>query len=83
MTASIFVLVCGSFASAQFFPGRITGTVRDGQGAAVPGATIKLSNPATGQERKLASDQNGEFNFPQLPLVNFQLTVSKEAFAPR
>jgi hypothetical protein len=81
MASSIFVLaLCGSFASAQFFPGRITGTVRDGQGAAVPGATIKLSNPATGQERTLASDQNGEFNFPELPLGTFQLTVSKEGF---
>ena len=46
----------------------------------MPGATIKLSNPATGQERTLASDQNGEFNFPELPLGTFQLTVSKEGF---
>jgi hypothetical protein len=81
ITSSIVVFaLCGSFAAAQFFPGRITGTVRDVQGAAVPGATIKLSNPATGQERTLASDQNGEFNFPELPLGTFRLTVSKEGF---
>ncbi len=81
ITSSIVVLaLCGSFAAAQLFPGRITGTVRDTQGAAVPGATIKLSNPATGQERTLASDQNGEFNFPELPLGTFRLTVSKEGF---
>ena len=75
-----FLALCGSFAAAQFFPGRITGTVRDAQGAAVPGATIKLSNPATGQERTLASDQNGEFNFPELPLGTFRLAVTKEGF---
>ncbi len=81
LTSSIVVLaLCGSFAAAQLFPGRITGTVRDAQGAAVPGATIKLSNPATGQERSLASDQNGEFNFPELPLGTFRLTVSKAGF---
>ncbi len=81
ITSSIVVLaLCGSFAAAQLFPGRITGTVRDTQGAAVPGATFKLSNPATGQERTLTSDQNGEFNFPELPLGTFRLTVSKEGF---
>ncbi len=81
ITSSIVVVaLCASFAAAQFFPGRITGTVRDAQGAAVPGASIKLSNPATGQERTLASDQNGEFNFPELPLGTFRLTVSKEGF---
>ena len=81
ITSSIaFLALCGSFAAAQFFPGRITGTVRDAQGAAVAGATIKLSNPATGQERTLASDPNGEFNFPELPLGTFRLTVSKEGF---
>ncbi|MFZ3265065.1 MAG: carboxypeptidase-like regulatory domain-containing protein [Terriglobales bacterium] len=81
VTSGIVVrALCGSFAAAQLFPGRITGTVRDAQGPAVPGATIKLSNPATGQERTLASDQNGEFNFPELPLGTFRLTVSKAGF---
>jgi hypothetical protein len=74
------LLFSGSFAWAQLFPGRITGVVRDGQGAAVAGATVKLVNPATGQERTIASDANGEFNFPQLPLGSFQLTVTKEGF---
>lgn len=81
ITSSIVVLAfVGSFASAQLFPGRITGTVHDSQGAAVPGATIKLSNPSIGQERTLVSDQNGEFNFPELPLGTFQLTVIKAGF---
>ena len=74
------LLFSGSFALAQLFPGRITGVVRDAQGAAVAGATVKLVNPATGQERTIASDANGEFNFPQLPLGSFQLTVTKEGF---
>ena len=73
-------LVCGSIAEAQLFPGRITGVVHDAQGAVVSGATVKLSNPATGQERTIVSDANGEFNFPQLPLGTFQLTVTKEGF---
>src|SRR5215469_11785115 len=73
-------LWCGCVAEAQLFPGRITGVVRDAQAAVVAGATVHLSNPATGQERTIVSDANGEFNFPQLPLGTFQLAVTKEGF---
>lgn len=65
---------------AQLFPGRIAGTVRDSQDAAVPGATVKLSNPSTGLERTAISDENGEFNFPELSLGSYCLTVSKTGF---
>ena len=51
VNATRFILVMfliytggGSIAVAQFFPGRVTGSVRDAQGAAVAGATVKLSN---------------------------------------
>lgn len=76
----LLLLFSGSLASAQLFPGRITGVVHDSQGAAVAGANVKLVNPATGQERTIASGASGEFNFPQLPLGTFQLTVTKEGF---
>src|ERR1700754_1497099 len=66
--------------SAQIFPGRITGTVTDSQGAAVAGATIKLSNPATGFERVVVTGENGDFNFAELALGTYQLTISKENF---
>ncbi len=65
---------------AQLFPGRITGTVRDAQGAVIPGATVKLSNPTTGLERTVTTDDTGNFNFPELALGTFRLTVSKEGF---
>lgn len=65
---------------AQFFPGRITGTVRDVQGAVIAGATVKLSNPTTGLERTVTTDDTGNFNFPELALGSFRLTISKEGF---
>src|SRR5215470_12610251 len=79
-TIVMFLLVSSLLATAQLFPGRITGTVRDVQGAAITGAAVKLSNPATGRDRSLVTDQNGEFNFPELSLGSFELTVSKEGF---
>ncbi len=81
VSAVVFVVLAfGLFAVAQLFPGRVTGTVRDTQGAAVAGAAIKLTNPATGQERTVNCDANGDFNFPELPLGSLRLTVSKEGF---
>jgi hypothetical protein len=74
------VLFGSTQVSAQIFPGRITGTVTDSQGAAVPGATVKLTNPSTGLERVVVSGENGDFNFAELALGTYQLTVSKENF---
>ena len=74
------LLLCAGTASAQLFPGRITGAVRDAQGAAITGATVKLTNPSTGLERTEVTDQNGEFNFPQLALGSFSLTITKDGF---
>ncbi|MGA7905815.1 MAG: TonB-dependent receptor [Candidatus Sulfotelmatobacter sp.] len=76
----LFVFVGTLFSVAQLFPGRITGTVRDAQGAAVAEATVKLSNPATGLERTVVSNPNGEFNFPELAVGTYQLTVTKGGF---
>ena len=78
--AICLLLLCAGTASAQLFPGRITGAVRDAQGASIVGATVKLTNPATGLERTGTSDQNGEFNFPELALGNYTLTVTKDGF---
>ncbi len=65
---------------AQLFPGRITGVVRDAQGAVVPGATVKLSNPTTGLERTGTTDDTGNFHFLELPIGSFRLTITKEGF---
>jgi hypothetical protein len=77
---SLGLLFHAASVSAQIFPGRITGTVRDAQGSAVPAANVKLSNPSTGLERVVTTDENGDFNFPELALGTYQLTISKANF---
>ena len=81
LSAVIFLIVaCALPSPAQLSPGRITGVVRDTQGGAVAGATVQLSNPSTGLERTETADENGEFNFPELSLGTYRLTVSKSGF---
>lgn len=76
----VALLVSAGTASAQLFPGRVTGVVRDAQGATIPDATVKLTNPATGLERTVTTDAAGEFNFPELALGNYRLTITKSGF---
>jgi len=76
----LLVLSISWTASAQLFPGRITGAVHDAQGGSVPGATVKLLSPASGQERTVTSGENGEFNFDELSVGTFKLTITKDGF---
>lgn len=74
------VLVAAECALAQLFPGRITGTVRDSQGAVIVGAAVTLTGPEIGLQRSTVSDAAGYFNFSELPLSTFELKVEKEGF---
>jgi hypothetical protein len=76
----VILLASSGAAHAQIFPGQIRGTVRDTQGAVVPGALITLSAPATGLERKTTSDSGGNFSFVELPLGTFDVRISKGGF---
>ncbi|MGH9698536.1 MAG: TonB-dependent receptor domain-containing protein [Candidatus Acidiferrales bacterium] len=78
--AVLLVLFCAGTSAAQLFPGRVTGVVKDAQGAAIPAATLQLANPSTGFQRTVTADENGQFNFSELSLGDFRLTVSKSGF---
>jgi Carboxypeptidase regulatory-like domain/TonB dependent receptor len=78
--AMTIFLLASSAAHAQLYPGRVTGTVQDSSGAVVVGADVKLTSPDTGLERSSTTDASGVFNFPQLPLGTYRLTVVKQGF---
>jgi hypothetical protein len=60
----------------------IQGVVTDATGAVVPGATLTLTNPATGAKIVRTSDETGVFNFNALAAAGqvFQLEVEKTGF---
>src|SRR5690242_8166226 len=76
----LLLIAFAAGAIAQIFPGRVTGHVVDAQGAVIAGANVKLTNPATGLERSVTTDESGQFNFPELALGSYDLTVSKSGF---
>jgi len=76
----LFVLLGCGCALGQLFPGRITGTVRDIQGAVIVAAAVTLTGPQIGLERSTASDAAGYFTFAELPLSIYDLRVAKDGF---
>jgi len=58
----------------------ITGTVFDPSGAAVPNASINLTNPATGQVRQTVSNNDGIYLFANVGVGNFTLSATSSGF---
>lgn len=87
-TVSILVLV-GSFylllPQVTFAQGETTsaivGQVSDASGAAVPGATVTVTNTETALKRSARTDDSGRFNFPQLKPGTYTVKVEAEGFA--
>jgi hypothetical protein len=67
-------------ASAQAVSGTILGTVRDSTGAALPGATVTLTNTGTGFTRTVTADASGEFSAPVIPTGTYTATGEMGGF---
>src|ERR1700730_15762027 len=58
----------------------IIGQVSDTSSAAVPGATVTVTNKETGLKRSASTDESGRFNFPQLKPGAYSVKVEAEGF---
>jgi Carboxypeptidase regulatory-like domain len=66
---------------AQVDLGRVTGTVRDPQGAMVAGATVTVKNEKTGEERTATSNEEGFYLVTGLKASNYTIRVKSDKFA--
>jgi len=76
---AIGVLLLAAVAQAQYRTS-IQGVVTDLTGAVVPGATLTLTNPATGEKQVRTSDDSGVYNFNALAAARFRLEAVKDGF---
>ncbi len=67
-------------ALAQIGTGTIRGTVTDEQGAAIAGATVTLTNSATGATRTQTTNDAGTFAFTGVPAATYTLKVEATNF---
>jgi hypothetical protein len=75
----LLLALCPS-ARAQGTGGTLSGTVTDSAQHAVPGAEITILNNATGQARKLVSNERGYYSAANLPPGSYELKVSATGF---
>ncbi|MEZ5429239.1 MAG: TonB-dependent receptor [Pyrinomonadaceae bacterium] len=75
----VSVLLAGTI-SAQTGTSGIRGTVKDQQGAVIPGATVKITNPGTGFTRNVVTNDDGSYNFPGIPSGTYTIEVTASNF---
>ena len=68
--------------SAQTFRGGINGTVTDQSGAVVPAAAVTATNNGTGVSLNAITSSAGEYQFQDLPLATYTVSVTATGFKP-
>lgn len=81
----LVVFVCGlgpgAFLFGQGTNGSLTGQVTDPSGAAIPGATVNLTNVGTNYVQTAVTDASGIYQFKLVPPGNYSLSISANGFA--
>ena len=74
------LFLCASLAHAQAVTGNISGTVMDASGAVIAGASVVVTNTATGVSTAITSNDQGRYNAPDLTVGTYQVSGSKSGF---
>ena len=74
------LIMLPSAASAQTYRASVRGTVTDPNGAAIPGAEIRVTNRANGDTRVVSSDSGGEYAVTALDAGEYRMTVTATGF---
>lgn len=81
-TLLVFTILCLSAVAvlAQATGGRVSGTITDAAGSVVPNAAVNLKARATGQTLTTQSGETGSYNFPNVAVGDYDLTVEAAGF---
>jgi hypothetical protein len=82
LPALIFFIGALSVSAQGGNAGAVHLTVTDPSGAVIPGATVHLTNGASGVDRSGITDDTGQFAFPNVTFNNYQIAVAANGFAP-
>ena len=80
------LIVCALLLSAlsaygQNVNGSIVGTVSDSTNAAIPAATVTITDENTNVSRTAQTDASGYYSVPDLPPGTYKVTVQKDGFS--
>lgn len=81
LIGSLLVLIMSVAAAlGQTGTSGISGTVRDGNGAVVPGATVTAKSDATNVSQSQTTTDAGLFAFTSLPVGSYTITIERSGF---
>jgi Carboxypeptidase regulatory-like domain len=89
LTAAVAVCTALLFSNAAHAAGQqlavatLRGVVTDPQGAVVPGASVKVTNTATGATRETQTNSEGLYVLSNLPPGDYELRVEAKGFAAK
>jgi hypothetical protein len=75
----ILLAACATFAQV-ISTAQIRGTITDSSGAAIAGATVKLTQTSTGAVRTAVSAADGTYSMPDLPIGPYRMEVTQTGF---
>ena len=81
LTVVLALMVSAPAAFSQGSTGRLVGTVTDPGGAVIPGATVTVKDMQTGRELTTTASDDGNFNFPQLNVGTYTVTVTASGYS--
>ncbi|MGA3049788.1 MAG: TonB-dependent receptor [Terracidiphilus sp.] len=79
--AGLLIAVCGINARAQYEDGSLIGSIHDATGAAVPNATVTVTNVNTANVFKVTSNGSGDYEVPSLRVGVYNIEAAAPGFA--
>lgn len=81
MAVSAIALSVAGIAAAQVTTSAVRGQVSNDEGQAVAGATVTITDPATGLERSATTNQTGQYTIRNLPVSSgYMVTVTSSDY---
>jgi outer membrane receptor protein involved in Fe transport len=82
IAALLVTLAAATHAVAQNRNANVSGIVKDGTGAVLPGATVTVRAVATNQSRHTVTDDRGRYAFPNQDIGQNEITAELPGFKP-
>jgi hypothetical protein len=77
----LLIIAAAIPAFAQFDTSTVLGTVRDANGAVLPGVTVTLKNIDTSITGAAQTDEDGNFQFTNVRIGNYRVSAEKQGFS--